>query len=162
MAFIGLEDLIRLAEIAEKDRNSFFDRYPRWRALYQDRVIAVALCQGAAFHFLDRTSGVKDFDVWTFYEATPTDPKRAFLRRAVKSVDFDSDRFGRHPNFPKFRGRKVDLLDRVLPRQNESAVEVLREYLRKRKTETASMLAKKAMVLIDPPELLGAVVWPEL
>jgi hypothetical protein len=125
-------------------------------------MIAVALCQGAALHFLDRTNGVKDFDVWTFYEATPIDPKRAFMRRAVKSVDFDSERFGRHPDFPRFRGRKVDLLDRVLQRQpHEEAIGTLRRYLQERKTKSARMLAEKAMVLIDPSELLGAVVWPE-
>jgi hypothetical protein len=163
MEIIGLEDLACLAEIAKKDRESFFESYPRWSALYRGRLIAVALCQGAALHFLNRTNGVKDFDVWSFYAATDSDPKRAFMRRAVKSVDFGVSRFGNHPDFPAFQGRKVDLLDRVLQRKpNEESRQTLRRYLTEQKTKSSYMLAQKAMVFIDPPEHLGDVIWPEV
>lgn len=59
------EHLERLAEIARLDRKERLRRRPRWRP-YGDRVLCVALCQGAALHFLDKRNGVKDFDVYTF------------------------------------------------------------------------------------------------
>ena len=45
----------------------------------------VALGQGAARHYLDGQTGVKDFDVWTFFAAAPTRPypdPALFRRRA--------------------------------------------------------------------------------
>ncbi len=48
----------------------FFWRYRNWSQLYRDRVIAVTLCQGAALHYLNGRNGVKDFDLWTFFEKT--------------------------------------------------------------------------------------------
>ena len=70
---IGREDLVRLARIARLDREDFFARKTRYRAL-DERLICVALCQGAALHYVDGKSGVKDFDVWTFYAARPDHP----------------------------------------------------------------------------------------
>jgi hypothetical protein len=59
---VARSDLSRLSELAARDRAERFDRRPRWGA-YADRVIAVALCQGAAQHYVDGRTGVKDFDV---------------------------------------------------------------------------------------------------
>jgi hypothetical protein len=47
---IDHEDLGRLAEIARLDRENLFARKPRYRVL-GERLICVALCQGAALHF---------------------------------------------------------------------------------------------------------------
>lgn len=57
-----MRDLNRLAEIARLDQEDFFARKPRYRVLRQESV-CVALCQGAALHFVDGENGVKDFDV---------------------------------------------------------------------------------------------------
>ena len=65
------EDLHRLGEIARQDREEFFHRCPRYRPL-QDDIIAVALCQGAALHYVNGSNGIKDLDVWTFYAKRPT------------------------------------------------------------------------------------------
>ena len=62
------EDLRRLAAIARDDQDARFNRRPRWRP-YADRVLCVALCQGAALHYVDGRNGVKDFDVYMFYGA---------------------------------------------------------------------------------------------
>ena len=70
MQTIELEDLARLRRIATQDRELFFARNPDV-AIYSDRLITVALCQGAALHFVDRKNGVKDLDVWTFYAEHP-------------------------------------------------------------------------------------------
>jgi hypothetical protein len=63
-AEITLDDLRSLAEIAAADRADRFLRRPRWGG-YADRVLCVALCQGAALHYIDGKNGVKDFDVYT-------------------------------------------------------------------------------------------------
>jgi hypothetical protein len=59
-------DLDRLAELARRDRAEFFARR-RPLAPPVSALLCVALCQGAALHFIDGRNGIKDFDVWTFY-----------------------------------------------------------------------------------------------
>jgi hypothetical protein len=63
------EHLRRLAALAEED-HAFFTR-PAGRPEYESRCLAVALAQGAALHYLDGRTGVKDLDVWAFYAAIP-------------------------------------------------------------------------------------------
>jgi hypothetical protein len=64
-SFIKIErtDLERLALLCREDREEFFNRHPRWQKLYADRILCVALCQGAALHYVNGKNGVKDFDV---------------------------------------------------------------------------------------------------
>ncbi len=155
---ITLDDLARLGRIAREDRESFFARLPRYRAL-EDRVIAVALCQGAAAHFLDGKNGVKDFDVWTFYAAHPdaTYPDR---RRVAR--DFGDPKFGQTLDQMRFVGRRVDLLGRSLKALPDSdPAEVLHTYLTERRTKSAKHLASKVVVLIEPTDREGQVVWPD-
>ena len=75
-SFVKIEtcDLERLALLSKEDREKFFSSYPRWQRLYADRILCIALCQGAALHYIDEKNGVKDFDVWTFYAAHPDAP----------------------------------------------------------------------------------------
>lgn len=158
LADITLDDLARLGRIAREDRESFFARLPRYRPL-EDRVIAVALCQGAAKHFVDGKNGVKDFDVWTFYAAHPdiTFPAR---RRVAR--DFGDPKFGRTPGQEAFADRRVDLLGRSLnARPDADPAEALRAYLTEKRTKSAKHLASKAVVLIEPAERVGYVVWPD-
>src|SRR5665809_16778 len=112
-------DLDRLSEIARSDRDSFFKRYPRY-APYRSRVACVALCQGAALHYIDGRTGVKDFDVWTFYY-TLASPRFPYRRHARK--DFGSSRF------TDWSGR-VDLMARALPANpGADPAKMLRDYL---------------------------------
>ncbi len=155
---ISLDDLARLGRIAREDRESFFARLPHYRPL-EDRVVAVALCQGAAKHFVDGENGVKDFDVWTFYAAHP-DATYPVRRRVAR--DFGDPKFGQTPGQEAFVGRRVDLLGRSLNARPESdPAEVLRAYLTEKRTKSAKHLASKAVVLIEPPECAGHVVWPD-
>ncbi len=149
--------LVRLARIARLDREVLFDRKAHLRVL-ADRVVAVALCQGAALHFLDGRNGVKDFDVWTFYAAHPdaTYPPRRTAYR-----DFGDPKIGKSPHRPGFVGRKVDLLGRSLDEDVDAdPVMALRAYLSERRTSAAHHLAQKAVVLLESGPSLGTVVWP--
>src|SRR5262245_43936354 len=60
-------DLERLCELAQSDLRSLFERRPQLGRLYAERLLCIALCQGAALHYVDGRNGVKDFDVWSFF-----------------------------------------------------------------------------------------------
>ena len=50
------------------------------------QIIAVALCQGAALHYVNGSNGIKDLDVWTFYAERPAliqYPPRILARQLV-------------------------------------------------------------------------------
>ena len=156
---ITLDDLARLSHLAAEDRERRFRRRPRW-SVYRDRVLCVALCQGAALHFVNGTTGVKDFDVWTFYAEHPEGP---FPYRWKTAADFGESRFGPQPSDPfgrDFVGRRVDLIGRSLPEPPDAdPVDALRRYLEEGRTASACALAAKAVVSLDPVPLRGRVVW---
>lgn len=153
------EDLKRLRDIAARDRAEFFQRNADTARLYADNLFAVALCQGAALHYLDGKNGIKDFDVWSFYK---TNPERPFPYRRRGVLDFGDSKFGTTDDSPHFLGRRVDHIGRSIAADDYAdPVAVLKRYLRSRATESASCLAEKAMVLIEPLDLLGTIVWPE-
>jgi hypothetical protein len=152
------DDLARLAVIAKDDQDARLARRPRWSP-YADRVLCVALCQGAALHYVDGRNGVKDFDVYTFYAEHSAGP---FPYRWRTAADFGQSRFGRYPGDPdSYRGRRVDLIGRSLDVSPDAdPVEAVRRYLVAGHTETARQLAMKAVVLLEPEPLRGKVVWP--
>ena len=155
---ISLEDLRRLAGIARLDREDLFARRPRYGVL-EDCLVCVALCQGAALHFVDGENGVKDFDVWTFYAARPGHPVFPWRRRVA--MMFGDPRFGLPPDKPGFLDRRVDLLGRSIEVGTEGdPAAILGRYLLEGGTASARALARKAAVLLEPSDLLGAVVWP--
>ena len=155
---LSTADLQRLGVIARQDRESLFLRKPELGRLYADRIFAVALCQGAAMHYLDRKNGIKDLDVWTFYRS---DDKRPFPYRRRGVADFGDSKFGKTDGSREFIGRRVDLLGRsIFAGDYPDPVAVLRGYLAGGKTESARLLAQKAAILIEPEPLLGTIVWP--
>jgi hypothetical protein len=158
---ITQRDLARLSELAAADRADRFTRRPRWR-VYESRIIAVALCQGAALHYVNGANGIKDFDVWTFYADHAEGP---FPYRWTTRADFGPSRFGRRDSEPykeTYDGRRVDFIGRSLPEpEGVDAVAALTRYLSQPQTGSARCLAEKAIVVIDPRELRGQVLWPE-
>ncbi len=154
---ITKEDLRRLGELAYIDRMAHFERSPITGALYAKRLFAVALCQGAALHYVDHQNGVKDFDVWSFYTESPVRPFPA-RRRGI--MDFGSMKFGPDPA-GKTSGRRVDCIGRSIPNARKSdPIGTLRAYLHGGRTDSARFLACKAVVLIEPRPLVGTVIWP--
>ena len=144
------EHLDRLAEIGRRDREGLFYRRPHL-GVFWDRIIAVALCQGGALHYVNGRNGVKDLDVWTLYAGHP-DVNYPHRRRGEAE-------FG--PSELSGWSGRVDLLGRSLPYPigHDPAV-AWRDYLGKPRTTSARFLAQKAVVMIDPAELRGEVVWP--
>lgn len=155
---ITLKDLERLAAAARADTHDRFLRKPRWRELYQDRLLAVALCQGAALHYLRGDNGIKDFDVWSFYAAHP---EAAFPPRWRTVRDFGDSKFGRTTDSPTFVGRRVDLIGRSIDFAPGVDPRIaLQRYLKDGRTETATLLAMKAVILLEPAPRRGEVIWP--
>ena len=156
---IDRDDLLRLAKLAADVEAGLFARHPQGAGRYAGRLVCRALCQGAALHYLDVRNGVKDLDVWSFYAARDDGP---FPYRWRGTADYGLSKFGRWPDDPpSFTGRRVDLLGRSLdvPLYAEPA-KALRDYLLAARTRSAKELAAKAVVLINPEQLVGKVVWP--
>jgi hypothetical protein len=162
---ITTDDLARLGAIAADDYGRFFQKRPE----YCDRVLCTALCQGAALHYVDiaagcaKPNGIKDFDVWTFFAVIPD--ARFPADRRMTHVDLGPSKFGRWDGEPKefrrYKGRRVDLLMRALPVPVDSdPVLALRSYLSDARTGSAKQLAAKAVVLINPADRRGEIVWP--
>lgn len=151
-------DLHRLRLLAAADRADFFARHPDWAACYADRVLLVALCQGAALHYLHGKVGVHDFDVYTFYAAHPD---RRWPARRRARYDFGDSAFGSAPDQPNYIGRRVDMMGRSLPvAPDVDPVAAVQTYLRSGQTATARFLAQKAVVALEPVAWIGRVVWP--
>jgi hypothetical protein len=158
LAKIEVGDLERLAFLCREDREAFFSRHPGWQRLYTDRILCVALCQGAALHYVNGRSGVKDFDVWTFYAEHPD---AAFPWRRMGRKDYGVSKFGKNPDDAGYIGRRVDLLARSLRfALGTDPVQCIQTYLSGMHTKTACELSQKAVVLVEPKGLMGTVVWP--
>lgn len=156
MAPITDEHLRRLAKFAKADREGLFSRKPHL-AVYRDRILMTALCQGAALHYVNGINGVKDLDVYTFYAQDPS-VGYPYRRRGV--ADFGESEHGRHPD-DELVGRRVDMLGRALKAEpSADPIATVRAYLQLGSTTTAQELAKKAVVVIDPGPCFGQVVWP--
>lgn len=157
MAPITDEHLRRLAEFAKADREGLFSRKPHL-AVYRDRILMTALCQGAALHYVNGTNGVKDLDVYTFYAQ---DPGVGYPYRRRGVADFGDSEHGRHPDDHDLVGRRVDMLGRALKvAPSADPITAVHAYLQAGTTKTAQELAAKAVVVIDPGPSFGQVVWP--
>ncbi|MCS6773752.1 MAG: hypothetical protein RMM31_11125 [Anaerolineae bacterium] len=149
------EDLHRLVAIARAALEDLCQRKLRW-APYRARILAIALCQGAACHHLDGRTGIKDFDVWFFFAEVPGNP---FPHRWRPRRDFGASRFGHTPGF-RGVGRRVDVLGRSLPVPVDAdPVATLQDYFASGRTASARALRQKAAILLYPPELWQTVVW---
>ena len=170
------EHLDRLADLAAAERERFVRRCPR----YRNRLLAAALAQGAALHMLNGSSGVKDLDVWMFFAAIPGERFPEFPR-LVKHADFGPSSLGRQAYdlaaarderqrrqwarwAEQYRGRRVDLVKRALPAApGAGPQEAIRSWLRAgltaRRETSAFYLARKPVVLLDPPALRGTFLW---
>jgi hypothetical protein len=173
---VTTEHLDRLARLAAAEREQFVRRWPR----YRDRFLAAALAQGAALHLLTGSTGVKDLDVVLLFAALPGERFPEFPR-LVKHADFGPSSLGRQAYelaaarndrqrrqwarwADQHRGRRVDLVKRALPASpGADPVEVLRSWLRAgraaRRNSSAFYLARKPVVLLDPPALRGTFAW---
>lgn len=143
-------ELRALASLASLEEARFFQRNPHLIAPYRNRLVAVALCQGAALQYLGRGYGVADFDVHLFYDQNPAKPR---LSRTVKST---------HTTVGSFQDVRVDFVRTVIPKLSATSIptERIRHFLTSRPTPNAAKLATKAVVGLLPEHLFGVAIWP--
>jgi hypothetical protein len=152
-------DLSRLAALALDYFDDLFNRGLNPSGRFRGRLLLLALCQGAALHYLNGAHGVKDFDVWGFFRGLPdaSFPPRGHGRR-----DFGRSRFGRHPDSEHYEGRRVDILGRSIDfGQGEDAIGAVRRWLADRPRGSSGWhLAKRPVIAIYPEWILGTRIWP--
>lgn len=174
--------LARLSALAAADHSCF--TRAAGRPEYRERRVAVVLAQGAALHYADGRSGVKDFDVWSFYAALPG--QRFPADRRETHADFGVSEFGRQlyelqearsereatrwRGWQRYGGRRVDFLMRALPiapdAGTDEVIDSLQHWLalgaRSRASHKPSPwhLAQKAVALIEPAHCRGRLIWP--
>jgi hypothetical protein len=152
---IGRNDLLRLAKLAADVEAGLFARHPYGAGRYVGRLVCRRCARGL------RST------IWTRGMASRTSTSGPSTPRATMahSVPVEGNsglrpsKFGRYPDDPpSFTGR---LLGRSLdvPLDAEPAT-VLRDYFSAARTRSAKELAAKAVVLINPEQLAGKVVWP--
>ena len=152
---VTVRELESLLALAIGDEERFFREHDNCVVPYRNRLLCIALCQGAALQFLGQGYGVADFDVHFFYAKNPDKPR---LSRAVKRTIADVGGFAAIP---------VDYVRTVVPGatltgDTRSTVEQLQAFLQQRPTANAFHLAQKAVVGLSPSPLFGRVLWPPL
>lgn len=155
-------DLRRLLSIARQEREDFFSRHKEYAILYRRRLLCAALCDGAALHYTNGLTGVRTFDVFSFYAEHP---EASFPYWHEEHYDFGPSRkFGRLPDAPDaFLGRPVNLAGRSIDASPaDDPIEALQYYLRRGASPVARRLAEQAVVLLEPEKLMGYVAWPTL
>jgi hypothetical protein len=144
-------DLERIASVTIRTLAGIFDRAPV-AGLYRDRMFLLALAQGSALHYLNRTNGIKDFDVWAFFEAGAAKP---FPHRKRWCTDFGPSRFGRHPDDNRYCGRRLDLMGRSIDfADGESPQGAVRRWLASQ-AKSAIALRQKPMYCLWPRNAFG-------
>jgi hypothetical protein len=173
--------MARLAALAEADHEAFTRL--GGRPEYRSRRLAVVLAQGAALHYLDGCTGVKDLDVWTFYARIPGIRFPADKRET--HADFGPSSLGRQTydlsaarnarqralwrRWSAYEGRRIDSLIRALPLDVDGPVSTVVKGVQDwvangsritaRSKPSAWYLSKKAGVLVHPEYCRGEVLW---
>ena len=82
----------------------------------------------------------------------------------LAKADFGKSKFGRDAANPEaYQGRRVEFRGRSLDcKPGDDPIEILQRYLRSGDTPSARELRDKAVVLTEPEQFSGYVVWPSL
>jgi hypothetical protein len=158
-------DLNRLLAIERRERERLYRESAIWRA-HRNRLLCVCLGQGTALHAIHR-SGLKDFDVLTFFAASPSQEPRSVSSsfRSGRHRDFGPSTFGKRTDeegrarFRGYVGRNVDLFAYAIPaKRTADPTAAVRAWLTAARTKSARLLAEKAVVMLEPERL--RVIWP--
>ncbi|MBN1523593.1 MAG: hypothetical protein JW904_03825 [Spirochaetales bacterium] len=156
---IEKRDLLELLEGSVAQVNNYFysKKGEKWLELYNiNNPLCVALCQGAAMHYYDKSNGIKDFDIWIFY---PFNQKH-LPYRTYWNWFYNNSKFGLHSVYSSEKGRKVDVLVRSVKNYvPNDPVATIYSYFKNEGTITSQLLLQKAVVLLSPEYYFGKVIW---
>lgn len=160
---ITVTDLNQLLRLAQNERKLFFKHNPKYKPYYKS-LLAIVLCQGAAKHFVDGKTGIKDFDIWFFYKPRNSNYPLWRLGRYGHVVDSGIEKFGKNKKHPEFVGRKVDMMIRELPEElirecRGNPRDCIKTYLEKPMTQSARKLSEKAAVGLFPKQIFRKILY---
>jgi len=146
------EDLRELLVHAEKELERFLLTNSGKYAVYENQLVAICLCQGAAKHYVDSVTGVKDIDVWLFFEEhnTVKIPHRGNARKVVQA------------NLKKLGPKRIDFMKKMIPLRyivQNDAQKSFQNYLSLAVTSTSAELSMKPVVGLSPSTIFGRVLW---
>lgn len=159
MQEITKDDLQKICDGSQKHLSLWFADNPDSpvsKMYAADNPIAVALCQGAAMHYYNSTTGYTDFDVWFFYAIDDSYPptQRNPAKRQVQKWYYEN------PKFPCGK-IQVDVMLRSIHNCTSNPADTIRAYLQYANSSSSRKLMEKAAVLLHPNEQLGKVVWAD-
>lgn len=159
--------LHRLADLHLKYLDGLFKRCPGGTTgMYKDRLKLICLMQGGAEHFLRGSHGIKDLDVFGFFESLPDPHRKKRIGRGCRTcVDFGESSFGRHPKDPPhFLGRHVDILNKNFVVENgEDPAESLVRWLKSGGMfSSAWFLHYRPAICLWPKNRCGEILWDPL
>ena len=159
------------------------DSFVTARPEYDGRYLGSVLAQGAALHFVNGITGVKDLDVWSFFAAIPGTGRSGWVKfpadRRHVTADFGPSSLGRqrynmadattptmarrYAIWSQYEGRRVDLLVRPSPVALGTPLARSVEAWLATGTTSASMLARKPIVGLQPARQRGRILYqPEV
>lgn len=148
-------DYERLSELALEVFDDLFRRRAK-SAVYDGRLVMIALCQGGALHQLDGTTGIGDLDIFAFFAGLH---RRVFVSRKPWTRDFGGSHLGRDPDEQGYGGRRVDIIPTDIPvEEGQDAVVAVKSYLIAG-ARRAHWLKKKPVIAVWPEELRGRIIW---
>lgn len=138
---ITADDLRVMQQVGEDEFRRFV-RNARY-TVYADRLVLIALCQGAAQHYYGGGNGVKDVDLWLFFEEHPVVriPHIANCRRSISVT------------FPALGVRRVDLMKKMIPANfvvPGDPLMTVKSYLTGSQNTTPVYLSQKPVVGLYP------------
>jgi len=147
------QDLERLHKRVGEANKLFTARRPDLKG----KIVAGCLAQGAAAHFIDGVTGIKDIDLWLFYDGRALD--KSMPNRTIHTLDFGPSVHGRHPDDDPahFTGRRIDAMARAVTSHVEEPEEAVRTWLATN-TKSARLLRARPVILVWPKALLGRIV----
>lgn len=155
---LGGDDLQEIRQYAIEELNRFLYKVgnPEGKyKVYKKKLIAICLCQGAAQHFLDGKTGIRDIDVWFFFEEDAN----------VRIPDRRNMRCSKYKSLKNIGEKKIDFLKKGIKRdivnmsKSKKPEDILRSYLQNANTRTSQELAKRPAVGLYPDKIFGKVVW---
>jgi len=144
----------------------FFRKWP-YCSGFEKELLAIALCQGAANHFVvcqgmaskyfdTEKSGIKDLDIWFFFKKT--DGKR-FNPRWQYQQDLGPSKFGNSPDDVGYRGRRVDFFGRSIISEEMGIEDSIKYWLHHGGGRSPGLILQKAVIGLYPEEILCKPIW---
>jgi hypothetical protein len=150
---ITVEDLREMRGYALEELQRFLGLEDGRYEAYRERLVAICLCQGAAQHYLHKSRGVRNLDIWLFFRGAVDGERLPPLPNAPKAIT------AALTNLPEVR---IDFMSAIIPASchTDGTTEgTLRGFLAAEATPIASELARKPVIGLAPWTVFGQAVW---